>query len=55
LQKLFEHYALPADRKVEKVENIIEYYRKAGNEFGVVFKVPEHVLTMESDKLMEAW
>jgi len=54
LQKLFEHYALPADMNVEKVENIIEYYRKAGNEFGVVFNVPEHVLTMESDKLMEA-
>ena len=54
LQKLFEHYALPADLKVEKVEDIIEYYRKKGNEFGSVFNVPEHVLTMESDKLMEA-
>ena len=36
------------------VEDIIEYYRKTGNEFSVVFNVPEHVLTMESDKLMEA-
>jgi len=54
LQKLFEHYALPADLKVEKVEDIIECYRKKGNEFGSVFNVPEHVLTMECDKLMEA-
>lgn len=54
LQKLFEHYALPADLKVENVEDIIEYYQKTGNEFGTVFNVPEHVLTMESDKLMEA-
>jgi predicted alpha/beta superfamily hydrolase len=53
-QKLFEHYALPADLKVEKVEDLIDYYRKRGSEFGVVFNVPEHVLTMESDKLMEA-
>lgn len=36
------------------MEDIIEYYRKKGNEFGSVFNVPEHVLTMESDKLMEA-
>jgi len=54
LQELFEYYVLPADLKVEKVEDIIEYYRKKGNEFGSVFNVPEHVLTMESDKLMEA-
>ena len=54
LQKLFEHYALPADLKVEKVEDINEYYRKTGIEFGSVFNIPEHVLTMESDKLMEA-
>ena len=54
MQKLFEHYALPADLKVEKVEDIIQYDRKTGNEFGVVFNVPADVLTMESDKLMEA-
>ncbi|MCU0461825.1 MAG: alpha/beta hydrolase-fold protein [Bacteroidales bacterium] len=54
LQKLFERYALPADLKVEKVEDIIEYYQKTGNEFGSEFNVPEHVLTMESDILMEA-
>lgn len=54
LQKLFEDYTLPADLKVEKVEDIIEYYRKTGEEFGVVFNIPEHVLTMESDKLMVA-
>lgn len=54
LQTLFEHYALPAELKVEKVEDVIEYYRITGNEFGVLFNVPEHVLTMESDKLMEA-
>ncbi|MFH0842758.1 MAG: alpha/beta hydrolase-fold protein [Bacteroidota bacterium] len=54
LQKLFEQFPLPAELKVEKVENIIEYYRKTGNEFGTVFNVPEHVLTMQSDKLMEA-
>jgi tetratricopeptide (TPR) repeat protein len=53
LQKLFEHFGLPADLKVEKVEDIIEYYRKIGKEFGLVFNVPEHVLTMESDQLME--
>jgi tetratricopeptide (TPR) repeat protein len=54
LQKLFEHFALPADLKVEKVEDITEYYGKIGNEFGSAFNVPEHVLTMKSDQLMEA-
>jgi tetratricopeptide (TPR) repeat protein len=52
LQKLFEQYAPTADLKVETVEDLIDYYRKKGDEYGVEFNVPEHLLTMESDKLM---
>jgi hypothetical protein len=51
---LFEPYAFPSDLKVDKVEDIREFYRKAGKLFGTEFTVPEHVLTMESDKLMTA-
>ena len=51
---LFEPYAFPDDRIVENVEEIRQFYNETGSIYGTGIVPPEHVLTIQSDKLMEA-
>ena len=49
---LFGHFAFPDTLKVENVNDIIDFYKKANKEYDADFPLPEHILTMESDKLL---
>jgi hypothetical protein len=54
LQKLFESFVFPAALKVQGLPDILGFFRNAGEKLGVDLSAPEHVLTMESDKLLTA-
>ena len=51
---LFEPYAFPENKMVENVEEIMQFYSEVSKLFGTEFVPPEHVMTMQSDKLMES-
>jgi len=52
LLKLFGSYVFPDTMNVESVSDIKDFYKNVSKEFGVDLPAPEHVLTMESDKLL---
>ena len=52
LLALFESYTFPETLKVENVNDIITFYKEISKNLGVDLPAPEHVLTMESDKLL---
>ena len=54
LLALFESYTFPETLKVENVNDIINFYKEISKNLGVDLPAPEHVLTMESDKLLSA-
>ncbi len=54
LLSLFESYAFPDKLRVENVNDITGFYKDISKMLGVELPAPEHVLTMESDKLLSA-
>ena len=54
LLRLFEHFVFPDTLLVENVNDIISFYVNVSKKYGVNFPVPEHILTIESDKLLSA-
>ena len=54
LQLLFEKFAFPDTIQVNNVNDIKNFYKKFCKSYGVDLIAPEHVLTIESDKLLSA-
>ncbi|MCU0456537.1 MAG: alpha/beta hydrolase-fold protein [Bacteroidales bacterium] len=54
LLKLFSQYRFPDTLKVENLNDIKCFYEKTGIKYGVELTPPEHVLTIESDRLLSA-
>ncbi len=52
LLRLFEQFTFPDTLNVENVNDITDFYKNISEKYGVDFVAPEHVLTMESDKLL---
>lgn len=50
LKSLFESYPLPADRQIENLAGLIDYYINLSGLYGFPVDVPEHVLTDVSDR-----
>lgn len=53
IKKLFVDYPFPEDLVIEGLKDIAAYYGKLSAEYGFNVDVPEHVLTIQSDKLSE--
>ena len=53
LKTLFDDYPFPQDIKVEKLDNILAYYRKLSEKYGFEVDIPELILTFQSDNLKE--
>jgi len=53
LRELFDGYAFPDDAAVESLDDILAHYRKLSADYGFEVDVPEHVLTVQSDSLMQ--
>jgi predicted alpha/beta superfamily hydrolase/thioredoxin-like negative regulator of GroEL len=53
LKKLFESYPFPEKRPVEKLDDILAFYRELSQEYGFEAEPPELVLTVQGDGLME--
>jgi tetratricopeptide (TPR) repeat protein len=51
---LFKEFAFPASNKGATMQEIKDFYRKAGSLYGVDLQPPEIILTFEADKLMAA-
>lgn len=49
LKSLFESYPLPAEKQIENLAALIEYYNNLSGLYGFPVDVPEHVLTFVSD------
>jgi len=54
LLTLFEPYAFPDNLKVENVKDITAFYINVSKKYVVDLPIPEHVLTIECDKLLSA-
>jgi len=54
LLKLFEQFTFPDTLKIENVNDITDFYKNISKKYGVDLVAPEHVLTIESDKLLSA-
>lgn len=54
LYMLFDNYKFPDTVKVENIKDITCFYKNASKDYGVDLPVPEHVLTIEADKLLSA-
>jgi len=54
LKALFVGYPFPRDLEVESLDDVLIYYRKLSAEYGFEVDVPEHVLAMQSDSLMQS-
>jgi predicted alpha/beta superfamily hydrolase/TolA-binding protein len=52
LRKIFDGYKLPPDFQTKSVNDIIKYYENFSKKHGFQVDVPELVLTMEGNKLM---
>lgn len=50
LKSLFASYPLPADKQIENLSGLIEYYTNLSGQYGFPVDVPEHVLTDVSDR-----
>lgn len=53
LKKLFIDYPFPEDLVVENIRDVAAYYGGISAKYGFSVDVPEHVLTVQSDKLSE--
>jgi len=53
IKKLFVDYPFPENLVIEGLKDIAAYYGKLSAEYGFNVDVPEHVLTIQSDKLSE--
>ncbi len=53
VKELFIHYPFPEDMVVEGIRDIAAYYGEMSAQYGFSIDVPEHVLTVQSDKLSE--
>ena len=53
LKKLFEAYPFPENRQVEKLEDILAFYRELSKKYGFAVDAPEHVLTVQGDGLLQ--
>jgi len=53
IKKLFADYPFPKDMVVESIRDIAAYYGEMSAKYGFSIDVPEHVLTIQSDKLSE--
>jgi len=52
LKTLFLDYPLPENLEIEKLDDIINYYQKLSKKLGFEVDIPEHVLTVQSDKVI---
>jgi tetratricopeptide (TPR) repeat protein len=52
-KKLFEDYPFPENRKVEGLDDVLSFYRELSVRYGFEVDPPEHVLTVQGDRLME--
>jgi predicted alpha/beta superfamily hydrolase len=53
LKELFIDYPFPQDLEVKSLDDILSYYKELSDEYGFNLDVPQHVLTMQSDSLMQ--
>jgi predicted alpha/beta superfamily hydrolase len=53
LKQLFIDYPLPQDLKVESLDDVLAYYRRLSAEYGFEVDVPQHVLSQQSNSLMQ--
>ena len=53
LKELFSDYPFPEEREVEELDDVISFYKELSQRYGYEVDPPEHVLTVQSDKLME--
>jgi len=53
LKTFFRDYPFPEDREVEKLDDILAFYRESSLKYGFEVDPPEHVLTVQADQLME--
>lgn len=53
LKRLFKDYPFPENRKVECLDDVLSFYRDLSETYGFEVDPPEHVLTVQGDKLME--
>ncbi len=53
IKKLFVDYPFPENLVIEGLKDIAAYYGKLSAEYGFSIDVPEHVLTIQSDKLTD--
>jgi tetratricopeptide (TPR) repeat protein len=54
LIKLFDKYKFPDTLRVKNLNDIKCFYKNISKKYGVDLAAPEHVLTIESDKLLSA-
>lgn len=50
LKSLFDSYPLPAEKQIENLVGLIDYYNNLSGQYGFPVDVPEHVLTDVSDR-----
>ncbi len=50
LKSLFDSYPLPAEKQIENLAGLIDYYNNLSGQYGFPVDVPEHVLTDVSDR-----
>jgi predicted alpha/beta superfamily hydrolase len=53
IKELFNQYPFPDDLEIQSLDDISEYYQKLSADLGFEVDMPEHVLTMQSDKLVD--
>jgi tetratricopeptide (TPR) repeat protein len=53
LKDLFKDYPFPPDKEVQKLDDILGFYRGLSDQYGFAVDAPEHVLTEQSDRLAE--
>ncbi len=54
LKALFSSYQMPEDAPVNSLADIISYYRDLSDRLGFDIDIPGHVLSRQSDRLMQA-
>ncbi len=53
LKRLFAGYPFPEKRKVEGLDDVLSFYRELSAQYGFAVDPPEHVLTVQGDRLLE--
>jgi predicted alpha/beta superfamily hydrolase len=53
IKSLFNDYPFPEGMQVDALQDILGFYTRLSKEYGFTVDVPDHVLTMQSDSLMD--